>query len=81
MTSISNKSELMDLSARLAEAVDLACARDAELDSLRVAYLSLLAKYRALLSGSLPAVERARIDEAAALAIAVATGARLRMAA
>lgn len=68
-----------DPSARLADAV---CALDAELDAMRAAYLNLLAQYRALLAGSVPAVERMRINEAAALALAVASGARqLRVAA
>lgn len=57
---------------------DVVCALDAELDAMRAAYLDLLAQHRAILSGSRPAIERARIDEAAALARAVAAG-RLRM--
>jgi len=84
-----NNSDLRPgITSQLLEAVALAQRLDAELDRARAvagsvtgerdcyaaAYLDLLARYRALLSGSLPVVERRAIHEASALAIALAIG-------
>lgn len=89
ISSISNKSEFTSpdgAAAQLLEAVAFAETLSDELDRVRAerdcysaAYLDLLARHRATITGSLPAIERARINEASALTIALAAGSRLRM--